>query len=171
MEESPKKCHSIRTKEFEKALKKSGAQIARVILKQIEQLEYYENNPEKLPDGIKSPEMTSGKMLAKLNRNIYSLEPAHSVRALAHVVQRDGVKVYVWLWGGTHEEYNNKLKIEALNKEEASSNQRHGDEIDTKLSEMSEKLSKSKVFANIQSIRENKDRGNNARYKGPKINK
>ena len=99
MESSLKKCHFIKTKEFEKDLKKAGSQMAKLILKQMDQLDYYENNPDKLPNGIKSPEMTSGKMLPKLNRNVYSLEPAHTVRALAHIVQKDGMKVYIWGWG------------------------------------------------------------------------
>lgn len=168
MELDKKKCHSIRTKEFEKSLKKAGPQITRLVLKQIDQLEYYENNPEKLPDGIKSPEMSSGKMLNKLNRSIYSLEPAHTVRALAHVTQREGVKVYVWLWGGTHEEYNNKLKIEALNHDESASNKKHGQEIENNLCEMSANLSKPKISANIQEIRENnKGNKNNVQHKGP----
>lgn len=168
MEQEKKKCHSIRTKEFEKSLKKAGPQITRLVLKQIDQLEFYENNPDKLPDGIKSPELTSGKMLHKLNRNIFSLEPAHTVRALAHVTQKDGVKVYVWLWGGTHEEYNNKLKIEALNNDEASSKKKHGEEIESKITEMSTNLSKSKVSDNIHSMRENqKGNKHNVKYKGP----
>lgn len=168
METANKKCHSIRTKEFEKALKKAGPQITRLVLKQIDQLEFYENNPEQLPDGIKSPEMTSGKMLNKLNRSIYSLEPNHTIRALAHVTQREGVKVYVWLWGGTHEEYNSKLKIEALNKEENASNKKHGQDIENSLSEMSSNLSKNKVSVNIRELREkNKGNTHNVKHKGP----
>lgn len=168
MEKENKKCHSIRTKEFEKSLKKAGPQITRLVLKQIDQLEYYENNPDKLPDGIKSPELTSGKMLHKLNRNIYSLEPAHTIRALAHVTQKDGVKVYVWLWGGTHEEYNNKLKIESLNNEEASSKKKHGEEIENQITEMAANLSKSKVSDNIQSIRDcKKGSHNNDKHRKP----
>lgn len=154
MEQEKKKCHSIMSSEFEKALKKAGHDIAKKILKEIEKLEFDENNPDKLPDGVKSAELAHGKMLTEVNRTIYSLEPSFKIRALAHVTQRNGVKVYVWLWGGTHEEYNHKIKAHALHNDENSSKKKYGEEIKEQINEMSTNLSKDKVSANISSIRE-----------------
>lgn len=155
MEQEKKKCHSIMSSEFEKSLRKAGHDIAKKILKEIEKLEFDENNPNKLPDGVKSAELAHGKMLTEVNRNIYSLEPSLKVRALAHVTQKEGVKVYVWLWGGTHEEYNHKIKAHSLNNDESSSKKKYGEEIKEQITEMTTNLSKDKVSANIQSMREN----------------
>lgn len=155
MESNQKKCHSILTREFEKSLKKAGPKIESSIREQIEKLENYENNPQDLPKGIKSPELMYGKMLSSVNRTIYSLEPSFKIRALAHVTKREGVKVYVWLWGGTHEEYNNKIKASALHTEEHNSNKKHGQEIENKINDMSVTISKSQITENIKLMREN----------------
>jgi site-specific recombinase XerD len=124
------KCISIRTPDFEKSLKKSGSQMAKKINESIIALESLENNPEKMPDGVKSPHLVYGKMLTQLNRNIYSLEASEKVRAFAVVVQKEGKKVYLWMWGGSHEDYNKMLKIEKLNSQERSVKSMFSEEIE-----------------------------------------
>ena len=172
MSQEKKKCHSILTEDFTKALKKTDSAVAKSIMKQIELLEFYENNPDLVPTSSNGqkvvPHLQCGKMLTSQNRNIYSLEPKLKIRALAHVTQRDGVKVYVWLWGGSHEEYNKLISSANLNKEERHSNMQNGQEINKQINDMSSNLSKDKVSANIQSIRDNsysKGNKNNDKYK------
>lgn len=165
--ESTKKCHSIYTKEFLDALKKSDSNVSKSIMKSIAKLEGYENDRSTLPDGITVPELACGKMLSEVNRTIYSLEPKYKIRAFAHVTQQDGVKVYVWLWGGTHEAYSKIIHKAALDKDEKNSNQKYGEEIKSKITEMSSHLSKPKVSANMHEIREhNKGNKHNGKRKG-----
>lgn len=155
MEQEKKRCHFIESSSFTESLEKTHPENAKMIREKMKELEFYENNPDKLPDGIKSPELKCGKMLTNVNKTIYSLEPNLKIRALAHVTQKDGVKVYVWLWGGRHEAYNDEISASKLNKRENNSNIKHGTEIKENIQDMATNLSKEKVSANIQSVREN----------------
>ena len=158
MEKDNKKCRSIFTDDFMKSLKKTDASTAKLIMTEIDKLMEYENNPALVPKGPKGedkiPHLMGGKMLTSQNSTIYSLEPRLKIRGLAHVTQREGVKVYVWLWGGPHEAYNDLISTAKLDNQEKKSNKEHGEEINKQIKEMSN-LSKDKVSANIQSLREN----------------
>ena len=155
MEQEKKRCHFIISTKFTESLEKTHPDNAKLILETMKELEFYENNPDKLPKGTRSAELKFGKMLNKVNNTIYSLEPSHKLRALAHVTQKDGVKVYVWLWGGRHEVYNDEISAHKLNTKEKNANIKYGSEVQKEIEGMVTNLSKEKVSANIQTTREN----------------
>lgn len=112
-----KRCFSIKTAEFEKCLKTLGKAKVEKLLERMKKLEDMENDFSLIPNGVRTPELAFGKTLSQLNKNIYALEFGTD-RALAVITQKEGKKVYVWFWNGSHEDYNNKLKMKALNEQE-----------------------------------------------------
>ena len=122
-----KKCISVKTQDFEKTLKKMGDKLkSNKILKKIDELTSAENNIDLLPKNADGSLKSSaaeyfGKRL-NVNHEVYSLDVAHGegLRALALVVEEENVKMYVWFWGGTHNDYDTQIKADRLKKNEGS---------------------------------------------------
>lgn len=157
-----KVCFSVMTEDFKKCLAKMDADHAKKILDTISHLEEMENDRTKIPHGKMSPETVVGNRLTSLNKNTYALKTQNFDRALAVVVKKEGKKVYIWYWGGSHEEYNKEIKPNKLQNTEKLETNKNAQSIDSQLSQMK---SKEEVAENIRSMSKSKKEHKKNRYK------
>lgn len=146
-----KTCFSVMTEDFKKCLTKMGDEHARKVLETISYLEEMENDRSKIPQGKMSPESVVGDRLTVLNKNTFALKTKNFDRALAVVVKKEGKKIFIWYWGGSHEEYNKEIKPNKLHNSERNETSKQANLIDNKISE----ISKEKTAENVKNMREN----------------
>ncbi len=113
-----KVCISLEDDDFQKCLKKSFLDKKRIkkIMDTIGELEKAENEHFSMGGKDRTNLNRFGKTLSAMNqKDIYCLEVGTD-RFLAHVVEDEKSKVFVWFWGGSHEAYNKMLKNLSNNK-------------------------------------------------------
>lgn len=136
------KCFSVKSADFEKAIKSLGKVKIDKLLERMRRLEEMENNPSLLPQGMRSAQSVFGKTLSKMNRKeIYVLEMGDD-RAMAVVIEKDNKKIYAWFWGGSHEDYNKKLNAKALHESQLNVTASQSIVINEKIGEMKKDESK-----------------------------
>ncbi len=113
-----KECLSMKDESFDKCLKKGFGDKKKIakIFETIKQLEQAENEHFSTHGTDRTKLNRFGKTLSKMGqKDIYCLEIGTD-RVLAHVIEDDKAKIFVWFWGGSHEAYNNMLKNLSNNK-------------------------------------------------------
>ncbi len=147
-----KKCFSMKDESFDKILKKEFPDKKKLqkIYETIKELENSEN--EYMSSGQKDRTKLNkfGKTLSRMGqKDTYCLEVGTD-RFLAHVIEDEKSKVYVWYWGGSHEKYNNVLK----NLPKKKNNPDFEDKVSEKLTELEVEDKKANACKNISSMRE-----------------
>jgi len=102
----------MKDESFDKIIKKEFADKKKLkkIYDTIKELEDSENEYMSLGQKDRTKLNQFGKTLSRMgHKDTYSLEIGTD-RFLAHIIENDKAKIYVWFWGGSHEKYNHMLK-------------------------------------------------------------
>ena len=138
---------------FDKILKKEFTDKKRIkkIYDTIKDLEVAENEYMISNEKDRKKLNQFGKTLSKIgHKDTYCLEIGTD-RFLAHVVEDEKAKIFIWYWGGSHEKYNNVLKNLPAPKNDSN----FKNKVNGKISELEIEEDKQNACKKIKALREN----------------